>query len=205
MNLTKYKRLLENHIENGFVFYFSLMIIFITGVVIGSVMIKLLDTEIQEKILNYTSVYFHSFNNNLLNLSIFKTCLLFRTITIMVMYIIGLLNIGILIPILILVQGGALGFNVGYIINYFGFKGFLISIFAYFPQHVIFIPSLIILGALSMTMANKYKLSSNKRVFRINKMNVFEYTIFNIIFSCFVLIGILYEGYIAPIFLNMIT
>ncbi|MDD2446811.1 MAG: stage II sporulation protein M [Tissierellia bacterium] len=205
MNLTRYKKLLENHMENGFTFHFSLLLIFIFGVIIGSLMIKFFNVEVQESILNFSSAYFNNINRSgYSNFNLFQVCLLIRFAYVVIIYSIGLLNISILIPVLIFVQGGALGFNVAYIINNFGFKGFLISILGYFPQYVIFIPSFIILGALSMTMAIKYKMSANKSVLNIKRLSLFEYTTFHIIFSFIILIGTIYEGYISPIFLNMI-
>ena len=55
-----------------------------------------------------------------------------------------------------------------------------------------------------MTMAIKYKMSANKSVLNIKRLSLFEYTTFHIIFSFIILIGTIYEGYISPIFLNMI-
>lgn len=205
MNIIKFKKLLSNHIENGFVFYFILFLIFLIGIIIGSLLIKAIDFDVQDSILNFSSTYFYTNKNGLMsNYSIFKTSVFFRLIFVFIIYVVGLLSLGIIVPFLIFIQGLFLGFNVGYLINYYGMKGFLVSIFSYYPQYLIYIPCFIAIGAFSMTMAFKYKISTKRKVVKLKRLDVLDYTLFNFVFTILILIGTMYEGFISPYFLNLI-
>ncbi|WFA09705.1 stage II sporulation protein M [Tissierella sp. Yu-01] len=205
MNLIKYKKLLSNHIESGFVFYFALLLIFLIGIIIGSLLIKAIDFDVQDSILNFSCTYFYNTNKGITsNFNIFKTSVLFRTIFVLIIYIVGLLSLGIIVPLLIFLQGGVLGFNVGYLINSYGLKGFLVSIFSYYPQYLLYIPCFIAIGAFAMTMAFKYKISTTRKVVKVKRLDIIDYTIFIFIFTFIILVGSLYEGFISPIFLNLL-
>jgi stage II sporulation protein M len=205
LNIIKFKKLLRNHIENGFIFYFSLFLIFFIGIIIGSLLIKAISLDLQDFLLNYSCTYFYNINHGKNStFSNFKTSVLFRLLFIFITYFVGLFNIGIIIPFLIFLQGGILGFNVGYLINSYGLKGFIISIFSYYPQYLIFIPCFITIGAFAMTMASKYKISTKRKVIKVKRLDFIDYTIFVLIFSLIILIGTFYEGFISPIFLKMI-
>ena len=205
MNLIKYKKLLSNHIESGFVFYFALLLIFLIGIIIGSLLIKAIDFDVQDSILNFSCTYFYNMNKGITsNFNIFKTSVLFRTIFVLIIYIVGLLSLGIIVPLLIFLQGGVLGFNVGYLINSYGLKGFLVSIFSYYPQYLLYIPCFIAIGAFAMTMAFKYKISTTRKVVKVKRLDIIDYTIFIFIFTFIILVGSLYEGFISPIFLNLL-
>lgn len=205
LNLIKYKKLLGNHIESGFVFYFALSLIFLLGIIIGSLLIKALAFDAQDTILNYSCTYFYNISKgSTSNINIFKTSVIFRSIFVLIIYIVGLLSLGIVVPLLIFLQGGFLGFNVGYLINFYGLKGFLVSIFSYYPQYLLYIPCFIAIGAFAMTMAFKYKISTARKVVKVKRLDIIDYTIFIFIFTIIILVGSLYEGFIAPIFLNML-
>lgn len=205
MNIYKFKRLLKNHFENGFSYYFILFLIFIFGIIIGASIIKAVNNSIHNVLLQYSSPYFYSyFDSSTSRYNIFKTSIFFDLIFILISYVIGLLNLGFVIPVLIFLKGGSLGFSVGYLIHNFGWKGFLISLFGYYPQYLIFIPCIIAIGALTMTISNKYKFSSTRKIVKIKRLDVLEYTIFILFFLAISIIGVLYEGFISPIFLNII-
>jgi len=129
----------------------------------------------------------------------------FNFIFVIVTYIIGLLNLGFIVPLLVLIKGGLLGFNVGYLIYNFGLKGFIVSVFGLYPQYLLFIPCIIAIAALVMTMSFKYKLSAKRRTLRIKRMNLADYTVSMLFFTCIMFIGSVYEGYVSPIFLNLIN
>ena len=129
----------------------------------------------------------------------------FNFIFVIVTYIIGLLNLGFIVPLLVLIKGGLLGFNVGYLIYNFGLKGFIVSVLGLYPQYLLFIPCIIAIAALVMTMSFKYKLSAKRRTLRIKRMNLADYTVSMLFFTCIMFIGSVYEGYVSPIFLNLIN
>lgn len=205
MNINRYKKLLRNHFENGFSFYFILLLIFIVGIIVGGILIKALETKVQISVLRYTNSYFYSLykgiNNNY---EVLKISIIFNIIFIGFVYIIGLFNLGFIIPIIIFIKGAILGFNVGYFIENFGWKGFLVSIFGVYPQYILFIPCIISMGAIAMTMTFRYKISSRKRVLKIKRLNLIDYSVFILFFSVLILFASIYEGLVSPIFFNIL-
>ena len=206
MSIIRIKKLLKNHFENGFSFYFMLFFVFLVGIIIGSIIIKAIDSKVQIGLLKMSSPYFYTiFTKGYSKYEIFKASIMFNTLFVGLTYLFGTLNLGFIIPILMFFKGGLLGFNVGYLIYNFGLKGFFVSVFGIYPQFLLFIPSFIIIGALSMTVSLKYKLTSKKRVVKIKRLDFVDYTIFVLIFSFVIIIGSLYEGFISPTFLKLVN
>lgn len=206
MNTIRLKKLLKNHFENGFSFYFILFLLFIGGIVIGSLIIKALSENTVSLILKLSSPYFfNSLNANYSSFNIFKTSIIFNLLFVIIAYIIGLLNLGFIVPILIFLKGGSIGISVGYLIFSYGWRGFLISIFGCYPQYLLYIPCIIFIGALSMTISFKYRLNSNRRVVKLKRLYFADYTIFIIFFASLLLLGSIYEGFISPFFLNLVN
>ena len=206
MNIIRLKKLLKNHFENGFSFYFMLIFVFVVGIILGAIIIKAIDPKVQIDILKLSSPYYYTiFNKGFSRYEIFKTSVAFNILFVGLTYILGILNLGIIIPLLIILKGGFLGFNVGYLIFNFGWKGFLVSVFGIYPQFLLYIPCIIIIGALSMTISFKYKLSSKKRVVKIKRLDFTDYTVFILSFTFITFIGSLYEGFLSPTFLKLLN
>lgn len=205
MNINRYKKLLANHFENGFSFYFLLLLIFIFGIIIGGILIKAIETNLEISVLKYISSYFYAISKGINNnYEVLKISLIFNIIFIGFIYIIGLFNLGFIIPIIVFIKGAILGFNVGYFVENFGWKGFLVSVFGVYPQYLIFIPCIISMGAIAMTMTFKYKMSSRKRSLKLKRLNLLDYTVFILFFSILMLVASIYEGLVSPIFYNLL-
>lgn len=206
MNIIRLKKLLRNHFENGFSFYFMLIFVFVVGIILGAIIIKAIDPKVQISMLKLSNPYYYTiFSKGLNRYAIFKASIVFNILFIGLTYILGILNLGIFVPLLIIMKGGFLGFNVGYLIFNFGWKGFLVSFLGIYPQYLLYIPCIIVIGALSMTISFKYKLSSKKRVVKIKRLDFTDYTIFILSFTFITIIGSLYEGFLSPTFLNLVN
>lgn len=197
---------IRNHLENGFSFYFVLTLVLIAGIFIGALMIKAISNEIITTLVKYSNPYFYSLSRGYLsNIDILKISIFLNMIFTFFTYLIGLLNFGLIMPILIFIRGFQFGILVGHMIFHFGFKGFWISIFGLYPQYLIYIPCIVSLGALTMIISLKYRMNSGSRLMKIKRMNLSDYTIFVFINIIFLILGSLYEGLISPIFLRLIT
>lgn len=206
MNTIRLKRVLKNHFENGFSFYFSLFLVFIFGIIVGALIIKATSPNAQIGILKLSSSYFYSIFKGISNkYEIFKVSIIFNLLFVLFIYIFGLINLGFIIPLLIFIKGGSLGFIVGYLISNFGWKGFFVSILGLYPQYLLFIPCIITIGALSMTISLRYKFSSRGKKNKVKRLDLIEYTAITLIVKIVILIGSIYEGFISPIFLNIVN
>lgn len=206
MKSNRYIKIFKNQFESGFSYYFFLLLTLILGIIVGSLMIKAIDEDTSISILKYSNSYFHvSFNGNIDNILLFKYSIWFNLLFILAIYTIGLLGFGFIIPGIIFLKGGLWGILVGYLIEIYGLKGFFTSILAVYLPFAIYIPCFIALGALTMTISFRYKLSTNRRIIKIRRLDFFEYTIFVLFFSFIILLGATYEGFISPIFYNLLN
>lgn len=140
-----YKKDLKN--KNNILLVIS--VIFILGLIFGSIYITILKTSEKTTILNEVSNYFLS--NNKLNfedkIDIFKSELLSNLLFTISMWLLGLSVIGLpIIFIMIFFKSFTLGFSVSSIFAKYGFKG-IVGVLTYI------IPSPIILSIFSLFLA----------------------------------------------------
>lgn len=204
----KIKRWLFKQFQENFAIYFIVAIVFAIGIITGAVTIKVLNSEQKNDIMIFINTFFRAMGNNSFeNLSIFKQSLIDNFKTIGLIYITGLVIIGIpIIPVTVMFRGFALGFTVGFLVNEYGLQGFLFSILGILPQNLIIIPA--ILSISSIGMAFSMKSIKNRKFKSINNnmhWNIVNYSILILFFSIIVIIGCLIEAYISPIFLRLIS
>lgn len=207
MNLLRFKNLLKKNFESGFSFFFILSLIFIFGIIVGALFIKALDSKSKLLLLKMSSPYFYNvINKTYTNVNVFKASVLSNLFFLVLIYFIGLSNFGIIInPILLFIKGCLLGYNVGYLINTFSTRGFFVSIGGIYPQYILYIPAFISIGALSIIMSYRYKLSPSRRMVKPKRLEITDYSVMFLFFLFVLFIGSLYEGFIAPIFLGLVN
>lgn len=185
-----------------------MMIFLIVGIIIGSITIKVLNGEQKSEILNFFNSFFKTLSNNEYdNIQIFKQSILDNFKTIFIIWITGILIIGIpIIPIIVLLRGFALGFTVGFLVNEFGFKGFLFSLLAILPQNLFILPGIISVSSSGLIFSLK-QVSGNKiRTRRESILQDFiNYSITTLMYSIIIIIGSLIEGYITPNFIRLLS
>lgn len=201
----KIKRWLFKHFQDNFLLYFSFIIVFAIGIIIGAITIKVLNIEQKSDIIVFLNSFFKSMNSNgLENLAVFKQSIIDNFKTIGLVWITGLIIIGIIIiPLIVIFRGFALGFTVGFLVNEYGIKGFLFSILGILPQNLFIIPGLIAISTTGLAFSiNSIKNKKNR--FKNNRMglNIINYSVSILFFSVIIFIGTLIEAYISPIFLG---
>ena len=206
MKSNRYIKLLKNQFESGFTYYFILLLTLIFGIIVGSLMIKAIDEDRIASILKYSNSYFHVLlMGDIDNILLFKYSIWLNSLFIIVIYLMGLLGLGLIMPGFIFIKGCLWGILVGYLIEIYSLRGFFVSIVAVYPPMLIYIPSIITLSALTMTMSFKYKLTSSRRVMKIRRLDLFEYTFFVLFFSLITMLGAVYEGFISPFFYDFLN
>lgn len=204
----KIKRWLYRHYQNNFFVYFIISLLFILGVLAGAITIKIIGPEKNNDVMLFLNSLFKAIDNNSLNsISIFKQSLIDNYKAILILWISGILYLGIIVsPAIMLFRGFALGFSVGFFVYEYGLKGFLFSILGIFPQNLIIIPGIISIASVSMAFSlssmkkKKIRLKNNTRLSQI-----VDYSLIILAFSSVIFIGSIIEAYIAPIFLRFLT
>jgi len=201
----KLKRWIFNHFRDNFIIYFIITVLFFIGIVFGSISIKVLEPEKTNKILLFVNSLFKSVDSTgINNISILRQSLIDNYKAIFAIWISSALFVGvILVPIIILFRGFALGFSVGFFVYEYGFKGFLFSVLGIFSQNLFIVPGIISISAIGLSFSIK-NIKKKKNRSRNNTFisDFMDYSLLTLLFSVLILVGCLIEAYLTPIFLK---
>lgn len=207
--LSRIKVLLINHIRENSNRYFLLFMAFVIGVSAGAFTVNGLSTLQSEELIHYFQGFLQLMDKQKLNSNeIFIASLQDNVKIILLLWALGVTIIGIpFIFIIVVIRGFVTGFTSGFIIKILGFKGAVFNLLAILPKEFIIIPCIIALGVNGINFSlNITKSKSIKQVLKNNlKVNFLSYSMTTIIFSVFIVAGLLIEAYIVPVFIRIIT
>lgn len=195
----------KSHFQKYFLYYFILTLGLILGIVIGPLLINLFGLNTKLFILRLSNPYYKiALLNDYLQHSVIKVSILNNIYLILLIYLVSLLNISLfIVPFILLIKGIALGFTVGFLVNSFGFKGFLLSIGGIYPQNIFIISGLIGLGAVSMSLTKIVRRPFGNQIFQHGRRNINESILLAVVYSFIILFGAIIEGIISHRFLSL--
>ncbi|MCF6465890.1 stage II sporulation protein M, partial [Clostridium sp. Cult2] len=180
------KRWLFKQFQDNFIIYFLIIILFAIGIIIGSITIKVLDFNQKNDIMIFLNSFFQAIDSNkFTSISILKQSIIDNFKTVGVIWISGMIYIGIpIIPITIMFRGFALGFTVGFLVNEYGIQGFLFSILGILPQNLFIIPGIVSIASIGIAFSINCIKRKKIRARHINLFGkIVDYTILIFIFS----------------------
>lgn len=189
-------RTFKKHINIYFGYYFVLILCLILGIIIGPIVFKILSLEAKLVVLKFFSPFYKimilgdSVKSSIMNISIINNvCIIF------LIYLLSYVNISIyIIPLVVLLKGLSVGFTVGFLVNDFGLKGFLLAIGGIYIHNIFILTGLIGLGAVSMIKFRKIRYRSNI---------LDEHFTLGVLYSLIIIFGSIVEGLISHKFLSM--
>ena len=195
--LKRVNNLSKRHFRNNFVIYFVLSLSFIIGISIGAILINKLNVEQSIKISSHFSwIFSYSKEQSQNSINIFISSLLSNMKILLFIWILGLTSIGLLIiPLIIVWKGIAIGFTVGFLVKGFGMKGFIFSLAGLLPHYLIMIPGILAIG--SIGIANSIYIGKGRRS-KMNQVDINEYSVLMILFFLIIAIGCFIEGFFTP-------
>ncbi len=147
----------KKHIESNYILYLVSLMFLLVGVVIGIYVVKYMGNTYKSDLSNYLQSFTNELsstdiNNKSLFLESLKNNLLFLS----VIYILGILIVGIpIIFICDLFKGFTLGFSAGVIVNSLGYKGIPFILATLAPQNILYIPCIIFSSVFSINIGVK--------------------------------------------------
>jgi len=198
---------LINNIKFDKKYVFFSLIIVILGIITGSLFIVILNSADKNLVIEYISDFIDNIkNNNINNLDLLKNTIITNYIVIFIFIIIGFTCFLFPINILILFyKSFILGFTLSSFILTYGLKGTLLSIFYIVPHLLINILIFSLIAAFTLRIAiNMIKCIINKK--EVN-MRLYFNKYFSIIILSIIFITLtsLYEAYIMPYLLKLIS
>lgn len=190
-----YDLVLPNKRINRFV-----LLLFIIGFISGALFLTIVNTEDKEIVISQITNFITNIDNNSVNnLDILKNSLINNYVYIFVIWILGLSIVGVIINIfLVYLKGFILGFTLSSFVLTYKVKGILFSLIYVFPNELIKILIILLLGVYSLTLSKdiiKELLKKKNNDIRI----VFKRYVVVLGISI-ILVGIcsLYEAYVIP-------
>jgi len=183
------------------------LVLVILGIITGSLFIVILNSSDKSLVMEYISSFVYSIKNNSFNyLDTLKNTLIINYIIIFAISIIGFTYFLIPINILILFyKSFVIGFSLSSFMLTFKIKGLLLSIVYIFPHLILNILLFSLLTAFSLKLSIKMINSIIKKK-EVNMRHYFnKYLYIIILFVILITLSGLYESFIAPHILKLIS
>ncbi len=151
--MKQWPRALTIHIQPYYSLYVFLFVLFLIGVIFGSMMVSSLNFLQQQDLFFFVEQYFHSMSEQPTGsyLAVFWDALWTHGKYITFLFLFGLSFVGLpVVWFLLFVKGVVIGFTVGFLVNQLSWQGFLLSVMSIAPQNLLIVPAYLIIAASSM-------------------------------------------------------
>lgn len=199
-----------NHIKSNGIIYFLVCMCFIIGVSSGAFTVKALGDGQKQELISYMRDFFRILNDEPVDaVSVLKQSLINNLQTVTLIWILGIIVIGIpFILIIVAIRGYIMGFTVGFLAEQLGFKGILFALISIFPQNLFIIPGIIGVAAVGisfskMIIINKFKKPRNRSEDGFKQFAL--YSTINGFICLFIAVGCIIEAYVTPMLMKLIS
>ncbi|BCJ85829.1 stage II sporulation protein M [Effusibacillus dendaii] len=197
----------ERYIQENSKLIIYTIVLFIVGVIFGSIVVSALADGQKTDLFNYLKGFFGLVNDNQLPDSAYVTW--HKIITNLKMlgliWVLGLSIIGLpLIVVLMFLKGFTIGFTVGFLVDKFAGKGLLFAIMAVLPQNLILVPALVLAGVAGIAfslMLVRSRFAPEMSLYQ----KFLKYTILFLILVGCMIVASFVEGYVSPILMKVVT
>lgn len=184
-----------------------ILVIFLIGLIFGSIYISILSNSQKESILKYTSSFYNNISKINFNdkIEIFKNSLYSNLLYTIIMWVLGISVIGIpIIFIMVFFKSFVLSFSISSIFVKYGIKGILKALVYIFPTSILMNIFIIFLASYSILISNKIFKSAFKKETINFKSFMGRYSFILVIGILISILCALYEGFIEPIVYQLI-
>lgn len=195
----------KKHFENNFILYFILFVIFILGIIVGAILINRLPSEQNHNLLGYFSWIIDYINyGDQLTIDILKSSLVSNMKFAFIIWISGFVVLGvIIIPLIIGLKGLSIGLLVGFLVEEFGIKGFILALLGFLPYYLVIIPVILIMGSLGLSKSISNMSSKSKVLYKNNPKDIIDYSTLILLLFIIINIGSFIESFMTSYFLKI--
>lgn len=199
---------LYEYLRENFGLYFFIILLFMLGIIFGALAVKALNGEQKAELFSYLELFIQGIDITPVNESgvLLQQSLLGNIKTILFIWVLGLLVIGLpLVLVILFTKGFALGFTVGFLVYELGWKGIIFSIASVLPPNLFLVPALLLICvaavSFSLVVIRSRFLPRRHSLYP----QVLGYSLWALIAGVMGIIASLIEIYISPVFMNMAT
>ncbi len=184
----------------------AVLMIFVLGLLFGSIYITILSNEDKKELLNNVNIYFDSIKSISFQdkLNIFKECFIKNIIYVLFIWLLGISIIGFpIILIMIFYKSFLLGFSISSIFAKYKLLGLYKIIIYIFPSKIILIILSLILAVYSINISNRVvSCCLKKKTLNFNAY-MGKYFLMLLISIIIIVIISLFEAFITPLLYNI--
>lgn len=188
--------------------YFFIILIFIIGVVIGSLAVKALPDEQKVELVGYLRVFFQGLKGDIgagQEVALLQNILANNAKTIILMWLLGFTVVGIpFVLFIVFTRGFVIGFTVGFLINEYIMKGLAFAFVSVLPHNFFAVPAMI---AAAVSAINFSVLLVRRKT--RPKVNIFYqalgYTLFCLVMLALMIAAGVVEVYVSPVFMKLVA
>ncbi|NBI06615.1 stage II sporulation protein M [Senegalia massiliensis] len=204
--MSNFKNEFIKHFKKNIFVYLSIIITIMIGISAGVITIKIMSESQTSDLYSFLNNFFEIIENEeVQNTMLLKDSIMNNLKTTIIIWVMGIIVIGLPITFtIILLRGFTIGFTIGFMIDNFGFKGFLLSFLTLIPPNIFIIPGLIIVSSLSTIYSINF-IKNRKKPQRENTLKeIFRFSFFVFLsLIAFLFAGII-EAYITPYLIKII-
>lgn len=206
--MSSFKFMLLRYLKENMYPFIFVSIVFVVGVIFGSVMVNRLPEQHNQPLLNELNFYFEVLDETpaVNRLGILQESFMTNGKFILISFLSGLTVIGIPVIVLMLfMRGVILGFTVGFIFTHSSFRGLFFALTAIVPHNLFVIPALLLasVASISFSWVILLKVARNKN-FNI-KTYLINYCALTLLSLSLISVAALVEAYIIPVLLKWIV
>lgn len=143
----------QNHMEENLLLYVFTTVLFIMGVVFGSLVASALSVEQRQDLLGYLYHFFNGLKQDSITdpHTAFKHSVVHHLKYVGLMWLLGLTIIGVpFVLVLVFLKGIVVGFTVGFFVRELSWKGLGFALVSVFPQNLLIVPATIVVSVSSI-------------------------------------------------------
>lgn len=203
--LTRLRYGLSEHLKANIAQYFLITLIFVIGIVIGAMAIKLLPDGQKADLVNYLNIFLSEIVKQSDGYIAVGPVLLNHFKMMLIVWMLGFTIIGIpFILFIVFTRGFIIGFTVGFLVNEYVFKGLAFALVSVLPHNFFAVPVFI---AMSVT-AIQFSICLIRRRKQGGGKLFAESVNYSILFAAACVgmtISALVEAYVSPLFMKFIA
>lgn len=206
--LKNFKRAFLEYIRENLGIYTIVTAFFLTGIITGSVLLRLMDENELAELYTAVSYYIDLLKNDsfeaLKPLELLRASYQKDILFLLIIWLLGLLWMGSpFILVVLVLKGFALGFTVGFLVKNFALKGLIFCFAAVLPHNILLIPAYII-AAVTAASFSIIKFKDRLAKKHADKNHFFQqYNLMMFLIFLVILAGGLVEAYITPVFMRL--
>ncbi|WP_188206076.1 stage II sporulation protein M [Alkalibacillus aidingensis] len=151
--MKRWVRAFTVQIQPYYSLYVFLFVLFVIGVIFGSMMVSSLNFIQQQDLYFFVEQYFFTMTEQPAGnfISLFWDALWTHGKYITFLFLFGLSFVGLpVVWFLLFIKGVVIGFTVGFLVNQLSWQGFFLSVMSIAPQNLLIVPAYLIIAASSM-------------------------------------------------------